>query len=162
MEVGLIFGIIFAAIVMGLLIFFGFRYISDMISVTCESQVQQQAENLKNAARSTLALSKDSAQEFKIIIQSNCVSRMCFVDPDNPQVENKEWGWVPSEFLTKMVSSYKYNVVITRPDGTIDGYAIDKLVPSSNFCLTSTRDVTLRNAVRSGKAFVEITIPELE
>jgi hypothetical protein len=156
MEVGLIFGIIFAAIVMGLLIFFGFRYISDMISISCESQVQQQAENLKNVAKSTLALSKDSAQEFKIIIQSNCVSRMCFVNTDNPQVENNEWGWIPSEFLTTMVSRYGYNVIITRPDGAIDGYQIDKLKPSVNFCLTSTKEVTLRNA---GKT-VDVTLPE--
>lgn len=156
MEVGLIFGIIFAAIIMGLLIFFGFKYISDMISISCESQVQQQTENLKNAAKSTFSLSKDSAQEFKIIIQSNCVSRMCFVDPEHPEVQNMEWGWVPNEFLNKMVSSYKYDVIITRPDGAVDGYQIDNLKPSVNFCLTSTRDVTLRNV---GKT-VDVTLPE--
>lgn len=157
MDVGLVFGIIFAAIVIGLLVFFGFKYINEMISISCESQTQQQIENLKNVIKSTLALSRDAVQEFKIIIQSNCAPKICFVNPDDSGAY-AEGGWVPNDFLTTMVSSYKYNVVIIKANGAIDGYKIEKFKPLVNFCITSTRDVMFRN---SGK-MVEITLPEFE
>jgi hypothetical protein len=156
MDMALVFGIIFAAIVMGLLVFFGFKYINEMFAMSCESQTGQLTENLKNVVRSTSALSKGSVQEFKIIVQSTCATRICFVDPQHPEIENTEGKWVPDELTTYLVSRNKYNLIITEKDGGIKGYIIEKLKPYVNFCLTSTRDVTIRNT----GAMVEITLPE--
>jgi hypothetical protein len=156
MDTSLVFGIIFASIVMGLLVFFGFRYISDMMSLGCESQTAQQMESLKSAVKSTLALSKGSVQEFKIIIQSTCASKICFVDSQNPDVENRDGGWIPSEQSTYIVTRNGYNVLVYGNGDVMAGHAIDKFKPYVNFCVTSSRDVMLRN---NGKT-VEITLPE--
>ena len=151
----MVFGIVFAAIVIGLLVFFGFKYISEIISISCESQTQQQLENLKNTVKSTLALSKGSVQEFKVVIQSNCAPKICFVIPDAPNAY-PEGGWNPDEFTTYLVTRNGYNVLIFGKGEKTDGYAVDKLKQTVNFCLTSTREVMLRN---NGKT-VEITLPE--
>lgn len=155
MNVGLVFGIIFAIIVMGFTLFFGFKYINEVMSLSCESQMGQQVTNLENGVESTLALSMDSVQKLKIIIPA-CIEKMCFVDPDYPELESAEGGWAPDGFLTDFISRYKYNVVIIKSSGQIDGYEIDKFKPYINFCLTSTKTANLRNT----GTIVEITLPE--
>jgi hypothetical protein len=155
MDVSLIFGIIFTAIVMGLLIFFGFRYVSDMITINCDSQTAQQLVNLENAVKSTLSLSKDSVQEFKIIVQTNCAPQVCFVNPDVP-IANPEGGWNPEEYATYLVTRDKFNVLVYGTGDKINGYTVDKFKPFVNFCLTSSRNVMLRNGGRN----VEVTLPE--
>ena len=153
MNVGLIFGIIFAAIVIILLLFFGFKYINEVMVLGCESQLGQQITNLKKAVGSTLALSEGASQELRMLIP-RCVERVCFVDPKHPEFKGE--GWVPNEFTTKLVSRYGYNVVVIKSNGGVDGYKIDKLKPYVNFCLTSSDDVIIRNA----GALVEIMPPE--
>jgi len=154
MDTALVFGIIFAAIVIMLLMFFGFRYINDWMGVSCDSQIGQQVTNLKGAVKATLTLSKDASQETRILIPG-CIKKVCFVDPDHPEINNKEGGWVPNEFLMQTVSSYKYNVVLIRSDDGIEGYDIQKFRPYVNFCLTSSEDVILRNI----GTLVEVTLP---
>lgn len=155
MDTGLVFGIIFAAIVITLLLVFGFDYINKLFSISCDSQTGQQMINLKNVVKSTLTLSQGSSQEIKMLIPS-CVQKVCFVDPQHPEVDNSEWGWIPNDFLINMASRYNYNFIIIRNDGSIDGYEIEKLKPYVNFCLTSSRDVTIRNL----GTLAEATLPE--
>jgi hypothetical protein len=145
MDVSLVFGIVLAAIVIGLLMFFGYDYISKMLSLSCESQLGQQIQNMKNKVKSTLTLSKGAAQEFDIMLQSNCVTKVCFVDPDQASIENKEAGWEADEFTSSFASKNSYNVIIIKPGNGIDGYQIAKLKPSVNFCLTSSKKVIFRN-----------------
>jgi hypothetical protein len=154
MDTGLVFGIIFAAIVIILLMVFGFRYINEVFFISCESQTGQQIVNLENAVKSTLTLSQGASQNLKIIIP-NCLERMCFVDPDHPEVENIGGGWSPDEFTATLVSRYGYNVVLVKSNGEIDGRQIDKFRPYVNFCITSSKEVTLRNI----GTLVEITLP---
>ncbi len=144
MDTGLVFGIIFAAIVVSLLVFFGFRYINEMVSVTCESQIGQEITDIRSAVRATLSLSRGSSQELRLVHPS-CLRKICFVDAGHPEIENAGAGWEPTEFTTDLVSRYKYSVLLFRPDGGIEGHAIDKFGPSVNFCVSSTKDVVLRN-----------------
>jgi hypothetical protein len=155
MDTALVFGIIFAAIVITLLLFFGFDYINKLFSISCESQIGQQMTNLKNVVKSTLTLSKDSSQTIKMLVPS-CVQKVCFVDSEHPDLDNEEWGWTSNPFLINMVSSYGYNFIIFRNDGSIDGYAIEKFKPYVNFCLEASRDVTIRNI----GTIAEATLPE--
>ena len=145
MEVSLVFGIIFASIVMGLIVFFGYNYINQMMTLSCQSQLGQQIENMKSTIKSTLTLSKGSAQEFDILLQSNCATKICFVDPEMASIENEADGWMPDEFTAYFASRNKFNIIIFKPDKGMDGYEIAKLKPSANFCLTSSRKVIFRN-----------------
>jgi hypothetical protein len=127
-----------------------------MFSISCESQTGQIMENLKNTVKSTLTLSKGSSRELKIILQSNCATKICFVDPQHPEIENKEGGWIPDEFSTYLVSRNKYNFLIFEKEGGIKGYTIEKMKPYVNFCITKTKEVIVRNT----GTFAEITLPE--
>ena len=157
MDTSLVFGIIFAAIVIGLLVFFGLKYINEMMLVTCESQIGQQITNLRNAVKSTLSLSRGSSQEFRLLFPG-CANKICFVDVNHPEIENSGEGWVPTEFTTTLVSSNKYSFLVFKPDNRVEGYTIDKFKPYVNFCISSSRDVILRNTGTT----VEITLPEFQ
>lgn len=153
MNVGLVFGIIFAAIVIILLLVFGFRYINEVMFLGCESQTGQQIVNLEKAVKSTLTLSQDASQELRILVPG-CIGKMCFVDPDHPEIENPGGGWIPNEFTVSLASRYKYNVIMIKSDGGIDGYKIEKFRPYVNFCLESSENVILRNQ----GTFIDITL----
>ena len=155
MNVGLVFGIIFAAIVIVLLLIFGGRYIQDIFVISCESQVGQRIVDIEKAVKSTYTLSQGSYQELRVMMP-DCMEKVCFVDPDNPELDNPAGDWESSEFMTDLVSRYKYNVLMIRPSGGVDGYKIDKMKPYVNFCLTSTKTVILRNK----GSLVDITLPE--
>lgn len=154
MNVGLVFGIIFAAIVIGFLLFFGVRYFGDMSEAACESQMWQQIENLKNSVSSTLTLSKDSVQELRVIVPG-CFEKICFVDPNHPE-DYPEAGWEPENHVRLIVTNEKSNVIIYKSSGVVKGHKIEKFRPYVNFCMTSTKTLTLQN---TGK-IVEITPPE--
>lgn len=155
MNVGLVFGIIFAAIVIGLLMFFGFKYINEVVDLSCQSQMGQQIVNLEKAVDSTMTLSRGGSQKYNFLFPS-CLERVCFVDPDNPGVDNPEGGWESTEFMIDLVSRYKYNLIFIEPNGGFEGHVIDKVKPYVNFCLTSAKEVTLLNTGRT----VEISLPE--
>lgn len=155
MDVGLVFGIIFAAIVIILLVFFGFKYINEVMVLSCESQAGQQVKNLESVVKSTFALSKGGSQELRIIVP-NCIERFCFADPDHPEIENVGGGWNPNEFVTNLVSRYRYNVILMKSNNAVDGYRIENFKPYVNFCLESSRNVIVRNQ----GAFVDVTLPE--
>lgn len=154
MNVGFIFGMIFAAIVIGLLLLFGVKYFGEMSEAACESQMGQQITNLRNAVRSTLTLSKDSVQELRVIV-SGCFEKICFVDPNHPE-DYPEAGWDPENHVRLIVTNEKSNVIIYKSSGVVKGHKIEKFRPYVNFCMTSTKTVTLQN---TGK-LVEITLPE--
>ena len=154
MNVGLVFGMIFAAIVIGLLLLFGVKYFGEMSEAACESQMGQQITNLRNAVRSTLTLSKDSVQELRVIV-SGCFEKICFVDPNHPE-DYPEAGWDPENHVRLIVTNEKSNVIIYKSSGVVKGHKIEKFRPYVNFCMPSTKTVTLQN---TGK-LVEITLPE--
>lgn len=154
MNVGLIFGIIFAAIVIGLVAFFGISYIGDMGNVSCMSQVGQQITNLEAAVRTTLSLSQGSSEEIRLIVPG-CLDKFCFVDPEHT-TDNPTDGWSPEDHVEIMVRNEDGNVVIYNPSGTVDTYKIDKVKPYVNFCIESSEELVLRNQ----GTFVEVALPE--
>lgn len=153
MDTSLVFGIIFASIVIGLLLFFGIRYIGDMSEMACKSQMGQQIITLENTVKATLSLSRGASQELRLLIPQ-CFKKICFVDPDHPE-ENTQEGWEPDTVATRMVVGEGDNVIIYHPDGVVEGKKINKLKPYVNFCIASSTDVIIRNA----GALVEITLP---
>jgi len=154
MNVGLLFGVIFASIVIGFVLFFGVTYIGDMNNVSCASQLGQQMTNLESAVRSTLSLSQGSSQELKILVPG-CFQKICFVDPEDPE-KNPQQGWDPDRGVLSIVESQENNVIVYMPGGTVDAYRIDRFEPYVNFCITSTENVILKNTGRE----VQITLPE--
>ncbi len=144
MNVGLIFGIIFAIIVMGMLIVFGMQNIGSVIEVSCESHIGQEMINIEKAVDKVRTFSQGSSIELIVLVPS-CVERVCFVDPQHPEIENKKGGWMTNDFISDLVSSNGHNVVLLKDDGSYDGYTVSKLRPVENFCITTKEKTVLRN-----------------
>jgi hypothetical protein len=143
MDVGLIFGIIFASILIGFLMFFGIKYIGEMQDMSCRSQLGQQIDSLKTSTKYVLSLSMGSSQSFTFMVPG-CAKKVCFVNADSPE-ENKELDWDPQTVERMLVVNEKYNVLIYNPDGSISGHKLDKLRPLVNFCIRKTEDIRLKN-----------------
>ena len=156
MNVGLIFEIIFAIIVMGMLVVFGMQYFGAVIEVSCESHIGQEMINIEEAVDKVRTFSQGSAIEL-IVLVPNCVERVCFVDPQHPEVENKKGGWMTNDFISDLVSSNGHNVVLLKNDGSYDGYTVSKLKPLVNFCITSKEKTTVRNM----GSMIEISLSDL-
>jgi type II secretory pathway pseudopilin PulG len=155
MDVGFIFGLLAAIIIIGLLLAFGVQYIGDMNRLQCDSQTGQIVIDIREAIEKVRTFSQGSVVELKLLVPG-CKDRICFVDPSNPEVENKGDKWVPDEFLISFVQSGGYNVLIINPDGTVDGESISNLAPYVNFCIESSKSLNIKNLGRR----VEISLPE--
>ncbi len=151
MNVGLVFGIIFAAIVIGFLLFFGFKYVNEMFSVNCEAILGDQIMKLKDQVSKTFHLSMGSTQEFVMIVPS-CVEKICFVNPEDP---SSYGNWETNNVLTRMILVNKYNLIVFDRDKTFSGYRIDHMRTDYNFCVSSKKTLILRN----DGSFVVISLP---
>jgi hypothetical protein len=141
MNVGLIFGIIFAAVIIGFLLFFGFVYLNDMINANCEAMMGDQLIKLREQVGKTFRLSLGATQEFEIIIPS-CVEKICFINPEDP---SSYGNWETSNAINIMVKSYGYNMIVFGKDQTFDGYKIEHLTAEYNFCIHSKETLLLKN-----------------
>ncbi|NIO22560.1 MAG: hypothetical protein GTN38_00850 [Candidatus Aenigmarchaeota archaeon] len=141
MNVGLVFGIIFAAIVIGFLLFFGFKYINEMFEVNCDAILGDQIIKLRDQVEKTFQLSLGSSQEFILNIPS-CTEKMCFVDYDDP---SSYGNWETDNILTRMIIQNKYSLIVFDRDKNFEGYEIERLKPNYNFCVSSRKTLLLKN-----------------
>lgn len=155
MNVGLIFGIIFATIVMGLVLFFGFKYIGEVMDISCESQLNQQVIEMEDSVEAVLETSMGSQEEVSVMVPA-CAESICFVDPRHPGVENEQWKWVPDDYSVALIDRKGYNMLIMKSGTVEDGFQIEKMKPYVNFCIDRSREVILRNM----GTFIEVTLPE--
>jgi len=141
MNVGLVFGIIFAAIMIGFLLFFGFKYINEMFSVNCDAILGDQLIKFREHVSKTFQLSLGASQEFAFIVPS-CLEKVCFVDPESP---HNYGNWQTNNVLTRMIEQNKYNLVVFYKDGTFRGYRAEHMKPDYNFCMSSKKTLMLKN-----------------
>jgi len=151
MNVGLVFGIIFTAIIIGFLLFFGFKYINEMFGVNCEAILGDQIIKLREQVGKTFQLSLGATQEFALTIPS-CVEKICFVDPDHP---GSYGNWETNNVLTRMILQNRYNMIVFNKDQTFNGYVTDHLKTEDNFCVSSKQTLLLKN----DGSFVIIKLP---
>jgi len=141
MNVGLIFGIIFAAVIIGFLLFFGFVYLSDMMNFNCEAILRDQIIKLREQVGKTFRLSLGASQEFELLIPQ-CIEKICFINPEDP---SSYGNWQTSNAINIIVKSYGYNMIVFSKDQTFDGHKIDNLAAEYNFCIHSKETILLKN-----------------
>lgn len=151
MNVGLVFGIIFAAIVIGFLFFFGFKYINEMFGVNCEAVLGDQIIKLRNQVGKTFQLSMGATQEYELIVPG-CIEKICFVNPDDP---SSYGNWETNNVINRMILAYKYNMIVFNKDKTFKGYGIKHLTTEYNFCVSSKKTLLLSN----DGSFVVVKLP---
>lgn len=153
MNIGLLFGIIFAAIVMGFVLFFGYTQFSNMACIQGESITAQQIVRLERDIDDVFSMAMDSSQEFDFIV-GTCTGKVCFVDADDSG-PNPERGWDGGTIYEELVSTNGYNLFIMDEQGRHkDGKKIEHMIPDENFCISASSSLLLTNRGRS----VEVSI----
>jgi len=141
MNVGLVFGIIFAAILIGFVLFFGFNYINEMFDINCKATVGDQIIKIREITDKTFRLSLGAKQEYVLLIPP-CVEKICFVDHEDPFSYG---NWETNSVLTRLITENEYSVIIFEKDETFEGYVVDHLKPDYNFCVSSKKTLLLTN-----------------
>ena len=137
MDTGLVFGIIFAIIIIGLLLVFGMEQIVNIFCITNTAQTNKAVKDMENAVDNVFNLGQGSAMPFQVSIPRN--ARICFVDPDNPIRMN---NWNPStdpdmyRIIMYRINASRSNMWITYGCGTNrNEYRVSHLRVSENFCV---------------------------
>ena len=147
MDTGLVFGIIFAIIVIGLLLVFGMGQIADIFCVTNTAQVQKAVKDLEQATEDVYNLGQGSSMPFKISLPRN--ARLCFVDYENP--EPQKWHPEPDlyDIVKSQINASRANLWIIYGCGSHKHtYRISYLRTAENFCADSGDNIYLENMGR--------------
>jgi hypothetical protein len=153
MDVGLLFGMIFAIIVMGFVVFFGYRYVTDMACIQGDSTTAQQIINLEKSVQDTFSLSMGSSKDFQLMVGA-CSGKICFLNPASTD-SNPESGWETNNIFDELIQSNNYNIFVLDSSGNYkDGRSIKNMKPAENFCISSAKNLLLTNKGR----YVSISI----
>lgn len=158
MNVGLVFGIIFTVIVMGLLLVFGTGIISDMLGLGSQAQVQKSIKDIENQVKNLVTLSRGSTLPYKVAIPQN--TKICFVnstDPSHRYYAKNSRNWDPEKWEQDSILSNGYNIwyYLGTPAGY--SYSISKLYvyQGNSFCVTTNDNLFFSN--KGGVVEVQIT-----
>ena len=145
MNTGMVFGMIFAAIVIGLLLIFGAEQIINIFCLSSNAQVNKAVKDLENEVENVFVLAEGSAMPFTVAVPRNAM--ICFINHSNPAAMNN-WRPEPDKFniISNKIRQYRYNLWIYYGCGTNDdGYKIRYLQVSENFCVGAGTELYLEN-----------------
>lgn len=155
MQVGAVFGLILALIVMGFVLFVGSGQITNMICMGNIGQTNNAMNNLESIADDIQASGEGSSNTFKLRIPSG--ASICFIDPTDPS-RNIANNWMPDPDIWPIIKSkietHGYNVWIEYNCGTPEsGYTMEYIVnhksgQAGNFCADSGDTLLLTNVDR--------------
>ncbi len=78
MDMGLIFGMIVAIFVMGLLIVFGYQQITNMLRIQQQAEMMKAVEGLKNAVDRVYSLGGETSEPYRLAFPAG-VGKVCFM-----------------------------------------------------------------------------------
>ena len=153
MQVGAVFGLIMAIIVMGFVLVFGTGLFEDMMCIGNVGQTNKAVKSLESVIDSVQALDEGSSDTFRVSIPTNAV--VCFVDPDDPR-PSIVGGWMPDPELYPVIKenietgSYNMWIEYNCGSGTNPGYVVDRMVrpqpgQAGNFCVRAGDTLLLTN-----------------
>jgi hypothetical protein len=152
MEVGAVFGIIFALIVMAFVILFGTGQITNIMCMGSVAQTSKEVKNLGAMVDDIQASGEGSSDTFPVRIASN--AELCFIDTADPR-PNIIGGWLPDPdtypVIEKKIQTEGLNIWINyNCGGTEPGYVMDYIVTpepgqAGNFCVHAGDTLLLTN-----------------
>lgn len=148
MQVGAVFGLIFALIVMGFVLFFGADQIANLLCMGGTGQTSKAVKDLEIMVDDIQASGEGSSDVFSMNIAKN--AKVCFVDPLDTTPHPSE-GWAPDLDLYPVIKieieTGGYNVWIEYNCGSPNpGYRMDHIVSGiGNFCVNAGDTLLLTN-----------------
>lgn len=145
MQVGAVFGLIFALIVMAFVLYFGSAQIVNIMCLGNTGQTSKVVKDLGNLVGDIQSSGEGSRDTFRMGIPSN--ARVCFIDPSDPSPSlTGDWWPDPDLFIEEEIKANGYNTWIEYNCGSSDnGYKTDYAVTDSNFCTGSGDTLLLTN-----------------
>jgi hypothetical protein len=145
MQVGAVFGIIFAIIVMAIVLVFGSGMITDMMCMGSLGQTNKVIDNLNDMTDRVQSLDEGSSTPFDVNLPSS--ARLCFVDPEHPNRSIiGDWMPDPGLFIEDEIHANGYNMWIEYNCGSSDtGLYMKYLATESNFCVKKGDRLLLTN-----------------
>lgn len=150
MGVGMVFGIIFTIVVIGLILVFGSSVIVDIMCLGSDAQVQKTIQNMEKFVDDLYILPSGSGDYFTINIPGN--TKLCIINSTNPKkvfYPEPEKTWNPDKVYQKIIYEEGYNVWFEQCSGK-GGATINHLFmdPDKNFCVKSGTMLYLKNVGR--------------
>lgn len=148
MDVGMVFGILFAVIVIILLVGFGLDALGDLEKTARAAQIRTALNDLEATADNVDTLATGSTLKFLFHIPSGV--RFCFVDSANPGravYTDASRNWEPDPIIERHIQEEGFTVwTIDESAGEQNGYAIAHLVPAGgSFCADDNTGLLLEN-----------------
>ena len=141
MDVSMVFMIIFAVVVVGLVLTVGVGQITNIFCYASDAQAAKALKSLESESDNLYVLAEGSGKRFDLGIPAD--AEFCFVNPSSPGA-NIIKGWNPDPVVVSMITESRYNIWYRHCSGQ-NGYKIAYLLPSQNFCVRSGSDVYLEN-----------------
>ena len=142
MNVGMIFAMIFTALVIAFLLLGGMEMITDLLGFGEEAQIQTKIRELENIVKNEvywLPLGGSKPIEFPL---TSGIYRLCFFDYLDPR-PNPAKGWEGNNVIEQMVRMENYTIYIFWKNGEEGGYSIERGRVKENFCTKSSIELML-------------------
>ena len=140
MNVGMVFAMIFAIIVIMLFFIYGFDAIQNFTCVGNEAKVSKSLNDLKSVVDDLYLQAEGSSNEFRLNLPAD--AEFCFVNPASPE-RNPTGGWTEDDVIINYIrneyaNGVGYTLYYAHCSGK-DFYELKRIQPASNFCIQSGR-----------------------
>jgi len=150
MGIGMVFGIIFAIVVMGMILVFGTDAIISIFCMGSDAQTQKTIKNLQTMVDDLYVLPSGSGDYFTLNLPKD--SKLCFVNTTHPGpvfYPDPLKTWDPDVVYQRIITEEGYNIWYHhcggQSGGTIDNLYIN---PDKNFCAKPGMKIYLENVGR--------------
>ena len=146
MDTSLVFGIIFAIVLISFLLVFGLGQISNVFCTTNTAQADKAVKDIESIVSETFLLGEGTSMPYKVAVSSE--TKICFVNHTRP---GPVGSWNPDitdrDFIIDEITLGKYNVWIEYGCGQIgEGYRIRHMeILTDNFCIQGYSDIYIEN-----------------
>lgn len=152
MNVGMVFAIIFAMIMIAMILVFGIGQIGNVFCLSSDAQVAGSIRDLEAMVEEVYVMSEGSSRVFDVRLPGG--SQLCFVDPQDPgtnQFAGQEavHNWIADPAYEAIIEDYGYNLWYTQCSGK-SGYQFEHLQVSGrgSFCVDGGDSLYLANRGR--------------
>ena len=126
MNVGMVFAVIFAVVVVGLVLVFGMEQIINIFCFGSDAQAMSAIKNLENEVDNLYVLAEGASKRYDLGIPAD--AEFCFIDPSKADQANILKGWEPDPVFVSLIRENSYNIWYTSCSGK-NGYKVPYLLP---------------------------------
>ncbi len=146
MNVGMVFSMILAIIVIVMVLTLGSEQIANIFSLNNAAITQRAVNDLKAKVLEAYDLTEGSTIKLELAIPGN--TRLCFVDPENPEDNidpDQKRRWKPDSLVKNIITENGYNLWIESPSEK-NGDRVEYLRTGENFCAGTGTALYLTNS----------------